>query len=214
MQESPKKQQDYEEDVLQIVLNESRDLRNQQLNQLFLNSDHFWNTINFLMILLGIYISSFIFLCDNGKLNFSLDLIITCPLIFSVLFVVIAIVLCLYSTFPADMFKIPLPNSIYELCRKDKETVLDSLIKTYLIGYRDIMVKVKERNSLRKELIIVAVASIIEFAFFASTFIFKNEITLIIVISVIFFLLFEVFLVYFLENENKDIDVLKEEINS
>lgn len=119
MPNPPKKEP--EEDVLQIVLNESRDLRNQQLNQLFQNSENMWGTLNFLMLILGIYISAFLFLCDNGNLNTGLESIATCPLIFCIIFLLVAIIKCIKAVFPTYMFKVPDKNSIYGLIVKEKK---------------------------------------------------------------------------------------------
>lgn len=214
MQDTLENESKYEEDVLQIILNESRDLRNQQLDHLSQNSENIWGSLNFLMIMLGIYISMLLFLCEPDNVYLTSKSIIVCPLVFSILFISVAIIRCITGIFPTNMFKVPTTNAIYGLVVEEKETVLNHLIQTYLIGYGSIIVKTEERNSLRKEIIIVALASIVEFILFALMFLFKNQVIALTTISIIFAAIFTAFILNFKEKEKKRIELIKENITS
>ena len=202
MQDTPKNDPEFKEDVLQIILNESRDLRNQQLEHLFQTSEGIWSSLNFLMVILGIYASVFLFLCDFNNVHLMSNKIIICPLIFSFLFIILAIVRAIIGIFPTNKFRVPTPNAIYELLIEEKEIILKKFIQTYLLGYRKIIISAEERNSLRKEIIMAALASIVQFIFFVLTLIFKNLIIMFVTTSIIFVILFTVFMISFKQNED------------
>ncbi|WP_162197616.1 hypothetical protein [Methanosarcina horonobensis] len=210
----PKNEPEFKEDILQIILNESRDLRNQQLEHLFQTSENIWGSLNLLLVLLGIYASVFLFLCDFNNVHLMSNKIITCPLIISVLFILFAIVRAIIGIFPTNKFRVPTPNAIYELLAEEKEIILEKFTQTYLLGYGSIIISAEERNSLRKEIIMVALASIVEFIFFVSALILKNLTIMFVTISIIFVILFVVFMIGFIESEGKRIEMLQEDMNS
>ncbi|MEL7664528.1 MAG: hypothetical protein AAGU10_10425 [Methanosarcina mazei] len=205
-----KNELDFNEDVLHVILDESRELRSQQLSYLFQVSEGMWNSLNFLIVIFSIYASIFLFLCDSDNVGYKLDSVTVYPLFFSILFLLAAIFLCVTEIFPTNKFKVPTKNGVYGLVNGDKKDVLVKFIKTYLNLYEDIIVKTEERNSLRKTIIIVTFVSIFEFILFVSTFMFKNQITNLITISIVITFAAIAVAYLFKEIDKKRIESLKE----
>lgn len=197
------KKPQYEYDTLRIVLEESRNLRYNQLEHLYQVSGYIWNNLSFLMILLGIYTSSFIFLCDNSTNQTATKSIITSPLICSFILISIAIVYCLKHIYPTDMYKNPIPNAIYRMIINKKKDVSKKLIEMNLSEYRSSIIKTEERNAIRKQIILIAVASIFEFMLFVFINVFEDQYFLKInIISIIFFICFLIYIRYNIEKES------------
>ena len=173
----------YDVDVLQIVLNESQNLKNKQLEHLFLTSENIWSSLNLLLILLGIYTSTLLFLGGDNKLHVPAESIITFPLVFSFLLITYAIIRCVMGIFPTNAYKVITAGSIYESIIKDKETVLDEFIQTYLIGYKRDIIRTELRNSLRKEIVLLALASVLQFVLFVALIFFKDQNTTVYLLS-------------------------------
>ncbi len=133
---------------------------------------------------------------------------------FQCFFISFAIIRAIIGIFPTNKFRVPTPNAIYELLAEEKEIILEKFTQTYLIGYGSVIISAEERNSLRKEIIIEALASIVEFIFFVLALIFKNLTITFVTISIIFLILFTVFMIGFIQREDKRIETLREDMNS
>ena len=192
----------YDVDVLQIVLNESQNIKNKQLDHLFLTTENIWSSLNLLLILLGIYTSTLLFFGGDNKLHVLAESIITFPLVFSFLFITYAIIRCVIGIFPANILKNITAGSIYESIIKDKEIVLDEFIQTHLISYKRSIIETELRNSLRKEIILLALASVLQFVLFVALIVFKDQNTIVNLLSCESFML-SIFVVLRVKDDEK-----------
>lgn len=192
----------YDVDVLQIVLNESQNLKNKQLEHYSLTSENIWSSLNLLLILLGIYTSTLLFFGGDNKLHVQAESIITFPLVFSFLLITYAIIRCVMGIFPTNAFKVITAGSIYESIIKDKEIVLDEFIQTYLIFYKRGIIKTEKRNSLRKEIVLLALASVLQFVLFVALIFFKDQNTIVNLLSCESFML-SIFVVLTVNDDEK-----------
>ncbi len=152
---------------LELVLNEAKESRKEKLDRLIIQESRMWTALNFLPILIGIYITSVFFMYEKKPINLSPTLGITLALF--------AIVICLMGVFPSIYRKIK-PDEMYALTEEKRKDVLDKLIQTYLIEEKELIPKI-EKNALFMMLIIVlTMGSIIEFICFGVIcFIFQDE---------------------------------------
>ena len=152
---------------LELVLNEAKESRKEKLERLIIQESRMWTALNFLPILIGIYITSVFFMYEKKPINLSPTLGITLALF--------AIVICLMGVFPSIYRKIK-PDEMYALIEEKRKDVLDKLIQTYLIEEKELIHKI-EKNALFMMLIIMlTIGSIIEFIYFGVIcFIFQDE---------------------------------------
>jgi hypothetical protein len=152
---------------LELILNEAKESRKEYMDRLIILESRMLTALNFLPILIGIYITSLFYMYGKKPINLSLTLGITLALF--------AIVICLMGVFPRIYRKIK-PDEMYALTEEKRRDVLDKLIQTYLIEAKELIHKI-EKNALFMMLIIVlTIGSIIEFIYFGVIcFIFQDE---------------------------------------
>lgn len=152
---------------LELILNEAKESRKEKLDRLIVQESKMWTALNFLPILIGIYLTSAVFMHEKRPISLSLPLGISLTLF--------AIVICLMGVLPSIYSTIK-PDVMYALTEDKRKDILDKLIQTYLIDEKQLILKI-EKNALFMMLIIVlTIGSIIEFIYFgAICFIFKDE---------------------------------------
>jgi len=152
---------------LELILKEAKESRKERLNHLIIQESRMWTVLNFLPILIGIYLTSAVFMYEKKPISLSLPLGITLTLF--------AIVICLKGVFPS-IYRTIKPDEMYALTEEKRKDILDKLIQTYLIEEKELIYKI-EKNALFMMLIIVlTIGSIIEFIYFgAICFILKDE---------------------------------------
>ena len=152
---------------LELILNEAKESRKEKLDRLIVQESKMWTALNFLPILIGIYLTTAVFMHEKRPICLSLPLGISLTLF--------AIVICLMGVLPSIYSTIK-PDVMYALTEDKRKDILDKLIQTYLIDEKQLILKI-EKNALFMMLIIVlTIGSIIEFIYFgAICFIFKDE---------------------------------------
>jgi len=214
MENTLKKEPEFKEDFLEIILNESRDLRSQQLSLLNNISESISNILNFLMVMLGIYISTILLISDSKLINIKLDLINIFTLLFSLIFILIAIIRCLVETLTTVQQKIPSKGKVYSLLEEnEKRDLLLEIIKTYLNEYENFLIQGMEKHYLRIRIIVLAFASIFEFLLFAFINIIKTNSLFYSILSGTLLILV-IFLYYFITRFEENMLIkLKNELN-
>lgn len=152
---------------LELILKEAKESRKEKLDRLMVHESKMWTALNFLPILIGIYLTSAVFMHEKRPISLSLPLGIT--------MILFAIVICLMGVLPS-IYRTIKPDEMYALTEDKRKDILDKLIQTYLIDEKQLFFKI-EKNALFMMLIIVlTIGSIIEFIYFgAICFIFQDE---------------------------------------
>ena len=164
------KDNEYKEEVLSLIFEESKCLRNEFAGHLIHNADKIWSLQNALMVLLGAYIAFFTFIFGDGKEVVN-KTSITFPMVFCFIFLAIALFLTLKGIIPKYILFAPNPSKVYAFIAEDKKKALEKFIGTYLNHYKDTLIKIDEVNTLRKKIIHIEAYSIIEFALSALIYI-------------------------------------------
>ena len=115
--------------------------------------------------------------------------------------------------FPTNAFKVITAGSIYESIIKDKEIVLDEFIQTYLIFYERGIIKTEKRNSLRKEIVLLALASVLQFVLFVALIFFKDQNTIVNLLSCESFVLSILVVLRVKDDEKCRINELRDSLN-
>lgn len=152
---------------LELILKEAKELRKEKLDRLIVQESKMWTALNFLPILIGIYLTSAVFMHEKRPISLSLPLGVT--------MILFAIVICLMGVLPS-IYRTIKPDEMYALREDKRKDILDKLLQTYLIDEKQLIFKI-EKNALFMMLIIVlTIGSIIEFIHFgAICFIFQYE---------------------------------------
>jgi hypothetical protein len=213
-EEQEEKDNEYKEEVLRLVFEESKCLRDEFAGRLIHNTDKIWSLQNALMVLLGAYIAFFTFIFGDGK-----DVVnktsITFPMVLCFIFLAIALFLTLKGIIPKYTLFAPNPNKVYAFIAEDKKKALEKFIGTYLHHYKDTLIKIEEVNTLRKKIIHIEAYSIIEFALSALISTVDTKYTqLITIVSLLLLTLFTADYMNVISSEKERTRLFIEELNS
>lgn len=212
--EEEEKDDEYNEEVLRLVFEESKCLRDEFAGRLIHNTDKIWSLQNTLMILLGAYIAFFTFIFGDGK-DVVNETSIAFPMVLCFIFLGVALFLTLKGIIPKYILFAPSPNKVYAFIAEDQKKALEKFIGTYLHHYKDTLIKIEEVNTLRKKIIHIEAYSIIEFTLSALISIVDNKYTqLISTVSLLLLILFTVDYMNIIYSEKERTRLFSEELNS
>lgn len=121
--EVEEKKDEYKEEVLRLLFEESKSLRDEFAGRLIHNTDKIWSLQNALMVLLGAYLAFFTFIFSDGKDVVNKTSIIF-PVVLCFIFLGIALFLTLKGIIPKYTLFAPNPNGIYAFIIDDQKKAL------------------------------------------------------------------------------------------
>lgn len=202
------------EEVLRLVFEESKNLRNEFADRLIYNADKIWGLQNVLMVLLGAYITFFTFILGDGKEVFNKSST-SYPMCLCFILLALALFLTLKGIIPKYTLFAPDPKSVYAYIGDDQNKAIKDFIGTYLHHYKETLIRIEEVNTLRKKIIHIEIYSITEFVL--SVFIYILDDKYVQLINMFSALLLIVFVADYMDIvylEKERIHLLIKDINS
>ena len=199
-----------DEDILKLILSISMDARHQILGGLTGTIDQIWKTLNFLILLGGIYVTLFIFICGNQQDE---SIPILWPTILSGFFLLIALILSIKGIFPTASLPNINPNEIYKLLYEKKDESTKKLIETYLIHSKKVQINAEEKSLIRKKIILFIAISIINFLLFGVYCVFHDYEVYVNILAIVFSIGFILYYIYYIHKERDRINKLRINLN-
>lgn len=192
---------------LNVILNEAKNSRTELLQYSNESRNQIWNSLTFLILFIGLLATSTIFLYENG------ESIASMPLILSIFLIICALFFSITGTLPSKSILLPDPDVLYELIDEENNQLMDKLIQTYLINNKKYILQLEKKSSVRGDIHILTIGSIIEYIIFVGYCIYNQHEFLFEIGSYLLFCIILIYGTYKKIGEIDDINRLKIELN-